>query len=220
MTWNDFFTELFRKILPEFAFSILIGLLIIFLGIALGFLVKKAVQGILNALKFEKIAEQAKLNHAFGKISLTEVLADLAEIVVILTFIIHGVNFMGFALLGAALYSILIWVPKLLVGMILLAIFFIVAKYVETQVIASKMQKSQSVSKIIFGAIVTIGAVVSLRQMGVNTVFIEQALLIILFGFALAFALAVGISLGLGHKMNTQNIVGKSSKSKKKKKSR
>ena len=214
MSWNNFFGEVFTNVLPELAFNILVGLLIIFLGIALGFLVKKIVMGILKGLKFEKLMEQVKLHHAFGKTSSTEIVADIAEALVILSFLVQGLHYMGFQILSSSLASVLAWTPYLIAGLVIFAVFFVLAKYIESRIQESKVKNSDSVSRYVFGAILTIGAVVGLRQIGIETGFIEQALLIVIFGFALAFALAVGISMGLGLKGDARKLVTNSTNSK------
>jgi len=218
MSWNNFFGEVFTNILPKLAFNMLVGLLIIFLGIALGFLAKSIVMGILKGLKFEKLMEQVKLNHAFGKTSSTEIVADIVEAIVIISFLAEGLSYMGFGLLSGALLSLLAWIPYLIAGLLMFAVFFILAKYIEGKIHESKIKSADTVSKYAFGAILIIGAVVSLRQIGIETAFIEQALLIVIFGFALAFALAVGISMGLGLKGDAKKLLTKPTKSKSKKK--
>ncbi|MFT4308992.1 MAG: hypothetical protein ACMXYL_00725 [Candidatus Woesearchaeota archaeon] len=212
MSWNQFFGDLFLNVLPELLFNVLIGLLIIFLGIALGFLAKKITMGLLKGLKFEKLMEQVKLSHAFGSISVSEVLADILEAVVIIAFLAQGLDQMGLYLLSGALTSLLGWVPMLLAGLLMLAVFYILAKYVESRIQASNLGNADNIAKYTFAAIIVIGAVVSLRQAGLNTAFIEQALLIVVFGFALAFALAVGISMGLGLKGDAKKLVSKTTK--------
>jgi hypothetical protein len=218
MSWNDFFGEVFRNVLPEMAFNILVGLLIIFLGVALGFLTKSIMLWMLKRLKFERLVEQVKLNEVLGKTPLSLVLADIVEALVILAFLVQGLHFMGFHILSAGLASILAWAPNLIAGLILLAIFFVIAKYVERRVAESHMKNAQSLAKYVFGGVLALGAVISLNQAGFDTQFIEQALLIVLFGFALAFALAIGISMGLGLKGNAKTLVAQATKTKKKRK--
>lgn len=207
MAWGLVLQEYFTHIIPQLVFNIAVALLLVILGIALGFVVKGIVVWILKLIRFEDIISALKLHHLFGKLTVSEVAGDVTEALIILAFIIQGLYQLKLTLVANALMSFMLWVPNLLAGFLVFLLFFVLAKFVEGIIMGSGHGHSEKVALYTNIVILVFGGVTALRQMGFNTYLVEQVIIITVIGFALAFALAVGIGMGLGLKDEAQALV-------------
>lgn len=213
------FADWFATVSSQIIFNVVIAFLLVTLGIALGFLVKGLIMGLLRGVKFDELVSKLHVNELFGKLSASELLADIAEVAIIIAFTVQALTVLGWDMIARALESVLYWIPGVLAGLLIFMVFYAIGRWVQV-----RMDESQGVAHrlapVVMGIIVFFGAVIALNQLGLNTALIEQAALILLFGFALAFALAVGIALGFGLKDDAHDFVkrfmGESKKSKKK----
>ena len=207
MTWGFVLQEYFTQIIPQLVYNIAIALLLVILGIALAFIVKGIVVWILKLIKFEELITALKLHHLFGNLTVSEVIGDVVEALIILSFIIQALVTLNLMLVANALMSFMLWVPNLLAGFLVFILFFILAKFVEGIILGSGHVHSEKVAMYTNVVILVFGGVTALRQMGFNTYLVDQVIIITVIGFALAFALAVGIGMGLGLKDEAQALV-------------
>ena len=205
----------------QILFNVVIAFLLVTLGIALGFIVKGLIVGLLRSVKFDEFVSRLHVTELFGKLKISELLADIAEIAVIIAFTVQALTTLGWELIAGALESVLYWIPGVLAALLIFMIFYAIGRWVqirldETEGVAHRL------APVAMGGIVFFGAIVALDQVGLKTDLVQQAVLIIIFGFALAFALAVGISLGFGLKDDVHDFVkdqlGSKRKSRKRKK--
>jgi len=207
MTWGLVLQEYFTQIIPQIIFNIAVALLLVILGIALGFIVKSIVIWLLKLVKFEEIISAVKLHHLFGKLTVSQVVGDVVEALIILWFLIQGLYTLNLIIIANALMSFMYWVPNLLAGFLVFLLFFVLAKYIEGIILGSGHGHSEKVAMYTNIVILVFGGVTALRQMGFNTYLIEQVIIIVVIGFALAFALAVGIGMGVGLKDEASTFI-------------
>lgn len=206
MSYLLMFGDWFATVSSQIIFNVVVAFLLVTLGIALGFLVKGLIVALLRGVKFDELVSKLHISELFGKLKASELLGDIAEVAVIIAFTVQALTTLGWDMIARALESVLYWIPGVLAGLLIFMVFYAIGRWVQI-----RMDESQGVAHrlapVVMGIIVFFGAVIALDQLGFNTALIQQAALILLFGFALAFALAVGIALGFGLKDDAHDFV-------------
>ena len=205
MSYTELFMDWLASASVAIIYNVVIAFLLITLGIALGFLVKRIFVGLLRKARFDDFVGKLHVSELFGKLRVSELFGEIIEIAIIITFTIQAFNVLGWELIANALSSLLYWIPGVVSALFIFMVFYAVGRWVQI-----RMDESQGVAHrlapVAMGIIVFFGGIMALNQIGVDTALIEQATLIIIFGFALAFALAVGIAVGFGLKDDVHDL--------------
>lgn len=191
----------------QILYNAIIAFLLISLGVALGFLVKGILMHVLRGVKLDEFVNKVHIKDVFGKLSVSEVFADIAEIAIIITFTVQALSVLGWVLIADALATVLYWIPGVIAALVIFLVFYALAKSVQLRMLHSDASWNVRLAPIVMGFITFFGAIVALDQIGLDTSLIKQALLILIFGLALAFALAVGIAAGFGLKDEAAQLV-------------
>ncbi len=201
--------EYVLRVLPYYLFKFAVAFLIVVLGLALGFLVKGFVRFFFHSFKLDSLFEKLKVNHLFGKISTVEVFADFFEFYVFMIFFVEALNYIDFFSAASLLTQFLSWLPKLLAGLVLFLVFYVVIKYVESLILNSQHKNVKFFVPYINFVLITFAFIISLEQIGFKVDFLKQAFLIVLFMFSLAFAIAFGLALGFSLKEEFKKVLDK-----------
>ncbi len=179
----------------------------ILLGLGLGFLAHGITRLVLHALKFDQALRTLGAERLFGQLSVTSIIADLVEFIVILVFFIEAFYQLRLDVVAVTLLQLLQWIPQLIAAFIIFTIFYILAVYAQRKLEESRLPSATLLAHTAYVGLILFGTILGLRQAGFNTAFLEQAILILLFAISLAFALTLGISLGFAVKDDVQAYV-------------
>lgn len=202
---GDWLVSAARNIL----YNVVIAFLLVALGVCLGYIVRGITMGLLRAVKFDELVRKLHIGGLFGKLRLSEVFADIFEIAIIIAFTVQALQTLGWQIIATALSSVLYWIPNAIAGLVIFVIVYAVGKYLETRMRESESDVLHRFASISFIVVAFFGAILGLDQLGIDTSLIKQAVLILIFGFALAFALAAGIAAGFGLKDEAADVMGK-----------
>ena len=183
--------------LPKFALAI--GVLIA--GWLLAKFARFAIVKGLRAVNFNVLTERAGLDgflHQGGvETDTTGILGLLIYWLVILAALIIGFNSMGLTYITGLLGQIVLFVPKVIVALLILAFGAYFARFVGNAVITYcrniAIQDAEVLGKLAQYAIMTFVVLIALDQVNVGGDIVRQSFLIILAGIVFAMALAFGL---------------------------
>lgn len=115
--------------------------------------------------------------------------------IIYLAFIQAAVQILGIGALSDFFGQILSFIPRLLEGMIIIIVGYVLAKYVQGQVIATKVEYSELIGRVIFFLTIIIAISLALPFFGIDTYLINNIILILVgsVGFGIAIALGLGL---------------------------
>jgi flagellar biosynthesis protein FliQ len=163
--------------------------------------VRFAVARGLRAVNFNVLTERAGID-AFLldgglKIDAVQILAALCYWIVILAALVIGFNLMGLAYITDLLGRVLLFVPRVLVALLVLAFGAYFAKFIANAVTAYcrnvQMQDADLLGRLAQYAIVAFVVLIALDQVGIAGDLVRQTFLIVLAGVVFALALAFGL---------------------------
>lgn len=205
-TWgavlNNSFQGLWSGIIL-FIPSLIVALVILAIGWAIGALVESAIVKFMKTIKFdealrragfEEVVRRAGLNLNSGKF-----VGGLVKYFVIVVFLIASFDVLGLNQVTAFLQQVVLqYLPQLIISVLILLIGAVVGDIMSRVVVASS--RTAGITSANFLGVVTRWAVwifailIALSQMGVAGAFIQT----LFTGFVVAVSLALGLSFGLG----------------------
>ena len=183
--------------LPKLALAI--GVLL--LGWLLAKVAMFAIVKGLRAINFNVLTERAGMDgflHQGGiHTDTTSILGLLVYWLVILTALIIGFNSLGLTYITGLLGQIVLFVPKVVVALLILAFGAYFARFVGNAVVTYcknvDLQDAEVLGKLAQYAIMTFVVLIALDQVNVGGEIVRQSFLIILAGLVFALALAFGL---------------------------
>lgn len=163
--------------------------------------VRFAVARGLRAVNFNVLTERAGID-AFLRdgglqVDAVEILAVLCYWIVILAALVVGFNLMGLAYITDLLGRVLLFVPRVLVALLVLAFGAYFAKFVANGVTAYcrnvHLQDADLLGRLAQYAILAFVVLIALDQVGIAGDLVRQTFLIVLAGIVFALALAFGL---------------------------
>jgi len=170
-----------------------------------GWLVAKAVRFAiargLRKVNFHVVTERAGIDgflHDGGiRMDATDILALLVYWIVILTALLIGFNLLGLTYITDLLQRVLLFVPKVLVALLILAFGAYFARFVGGAVMAYfrnvHLQDAELMGNLARYAILAFVVLIALDQMNIGGDIVRQTFLIVLAGVVFALALAFGL---------------------------
>jgi flagellar biosynthesis protein FliQ len=160
-----------------------------------------ATEKALRAVNFNVLTERAGLDgflHQGGVASdTTRILGLLIYWLVILAALIIGFNSMGLTYITGLLGQIVLFVPKVIVALLILAFGAYFARFVGNAVVTYcrniAIQDAEVLGKLAQYAIMTFVVLIALDQVNVGGDIVRESFLIILAGVVFALALAFGL---------------------------
>ncbi len=185
------------NLLPKLA----LALVVLIAGWIVAKLVKFAVARGLRTVNFHIVTERAGIDGFLRdggvRMDATGILAALFYWIVILAALILGFNILGLEYITDLLTKVLLFVPKLMVALLILAFGAYFARFIGNAVTAYcrniQMQDADILGAIARYAIVTFVVLIALDQVDVGGDIVRQTFLILLAGFVFALALAFGM---------------------------
>jgi flagellar biosynthesis protein FliQ len=185
----------------EFLPRILLALLVLLAGWILAKMVRFAIARGLRAINFNVLTERAGMDGFLRdggiQADTTEILALLAYWIVILAALVIGFNGLGLTYITDLLGKVLLFVPKVMVALLILAFGAYFARFIGNAVCAYfrnvHLQDAEMLGKLAQYAITTFVVLIALDQVNIGGDIIRQTFLIVLAGVVFALALAFGL---------------------------
>jgi hypothetical protein len=180
--------------------KILLAILILILGWLVAKLVRFVVVKGLRAINFNVLTEKAGLDgflrQGGGQADTTDILGLLVYWLIILTALLIASNSVGLAAVTDLIGRIVLFVPRVIVAVIILAFGTYFARFIGMTVTAYcknlDMPDAALLGRLAMYAIVAFVAMIAIDHLGLGDI-IRQTFLVILIGVALALALAFGL---------------------------
>ena len=198
MVWDPVRTILVQ--VGEFLPKVLLAVLILIAGWLLAKVLKFAAVKALRAVNFNVLTDKAGIDgfirHGGGELDTTAVLGLLIYWLVILAALMIAFNTMGLAYVTDLVGRIVLFVPKVIVAVVILAFGTYFARFIGAAVATYcriiDLADAPLLGRVAFWAILVFVVLIALDQLGLGDI-IRQSFLIVLAAIALALALAFGI---------------------------
>ncbi len=200
----DVFLEPLRAFLAQLGDllpRLLLAIVVLVAGWLLAKVVRFAVAKALRAINFHVLTARAGmdgfLRNGGIRADTAEILALLCYWLVILAALIVGFNGLGLTYVTDLLAKVVLFVPKLMVALLILAFGGYFARFIGNAVSAYcknvHIQDAELLGRLAQYAIVTFVVLIALDQVNVGGDIIRQTFLIVLAGVVFALALAFGL---------------------------
>ena len=180
---------------------LLLAIVVLIAGWLLAKAVRFAVSRGLRAMNFNVLTERAGMDGFLRdggiRTDTTEIVAILCYWMVILAALIIGFNSLGLAYITDLLGRIVLFVPKVLVALLVLAFGAYFARFIANAVTAYcrnvHIQDAELLGRLAQYAILTFVVLIALDQVNIGGDIVRQTFLIVLAGIVFALALAFGL---------------------------
>ena len=184
----------------EFFPRVLLAILILVVGWLLAKALRFAAVKALRAINFNVLTEKAGIDgfirQGGGELDTTQVLGLLIYWLVILAALMIAFNSMGLSYVTDLVGRVLLFVPRVIVAVVILAFGAYLARFVGAAVATYckgiSLPDAMLIGRLAFWAVLVFVVLVALDQLGLGDI-IRQSFLIMLAAIALALALAFGL---------------------------
>ncbi len=171
--------------------SILAAIVIIAAGVFIAKLVAKLLESLLAGVGADSLIEKITGNPA-KKISLSKVISAVVKYVLVIIFLVQGINVLDLPVLTEIGAAVIAYMPAVLSAVIILAIGIFAANTVEA-LIAKKFPNAKACALVAKVAVYVLVAFLCLSQLGVATAIVETTFILIIAAVAVAVAIAFGV---------------------------
>ena len=171
--------------------SILAAIVIIAAGVFIAKLVSKLLEGLLAGVGADSLLEKVTGN-TDKKLSLSKVISEVVKYVLVVIFLVQGINVLNLPVLTAIGEAVISYLPAVLTAIIILAIGMFAANTAEAAIVKKfpNAKASAMVTKVIIYVFV---AFVCLSQLGVAIAIVEKTFVLAIAALCVAFAVAFGV---------------------------
>src|ERR1035437_6791615 len=205
-TWGSVLNSSFQSLwlgIVTFIPSLIVALVILCIGWAVGVLVCRIVERFMKMIKFdealrkagfEDVVKRAGLNLNSGKF-----LGKLLEYFIVIVFLIASFDVLGLSQVTVFLQQIVLgYLPQLIIAVLILLVGAVVGDVMYRIVVASSrtagLHSANFLGTVTKWGIWVFAILIALSQIGVAGAFIQT----LFTGFVVAVSLALGLSFGLG----------------------
>jgi len=194
---GDLYTD-FMNAAPK-----ILGALIIFIiGWIIAKVIASIVKRVLKTLQVDKLAEQLNeidfVKKANVKVVPSSILSKVIYYVLMLVFAIVATDQLGMPVVSNLVSDIISYIPNVIAAMIVLAVGLIIGDIVKN-IVQTAMQSmgvpsAKIIATFLFYFIFLMTVITAIKQVGINTEFIQTNLSLIIAGGVLAFAIGYGLA--------------------------
>ena len=193
--------RVFAAQIADFLPRLALALLVLIVGWLIAKMVRFAISRGLRKVNFHVVTDRAGIDSFLRdggiRMDATDILAWLIYWIVILAALVVGFNMLGLSYVTDLLSRVLLFVPKVLVALLILAFGAYFAKFVGNAVCAYfrnvHMQDAELLGNLARYAILAFVVLIALDQVNVGGDIVRQTFLILLAGVVFALALAFGL---------------------------
>jgi hypothetical protein len=216
-TWGSVLNNSFQSLwtgIVLFIPSLIVALVILIIGWAIGALICKIVEKFMKMIKFDEALRKAGFENLVKKAGLNlnsgKFVGKIFEYFVIIVFLIASFDVLGLNQVTAFLQQIVLgYLPQLIIAILILLVGAVVGDVMYRIVVASSrtagLASSNFLGTVARWGIWIFAILIALSQMGVAGAFIQT----IFTGFVVAVSLALGLSFGLGGQEAAKDTIHK-----------
>jgi len=204
MNWDELIAEPIRQMLTRILnyLPILLGALVILIvGWIVAKLIRRAVDLLLKAVRFDAMADKTGISGVIRKgdlkITAREVVSGLVYWLIIIMVLVMTVDALGLPKASDVLAGVFAYVPKVIAALLVLVVAMFLAGFVSgivrTACANANMPKPELIAGISKWAIIIFAVTIAMEELGIAPLLVGTAFNIILGGVVLAFALAFGL---------------------------
>ncbi|MDP3991605.1 MAG: hypothetical protein Q8P66_01735 [Candidatus Colwellbacteria bacterium] len=199
----------FVGFLPE-----LIGALVIFIiGLIVAAGLAMLVEKVLESIRLNTLVNKTGVDEYFKRggleLNVARFFGRLTYWFIVIAFFLAAADILRFTALSGFLQSVLLYIPRIAVAVLILLTAIVVANFlkavVRASVMGAKMHSAKFLGALTWWSVVVFGLLAALSQLGIAVTIIN----IILTGFVVMVALAGGIAFGLGGKDYASHLIGR-----------
>jgi hypothetical protein len=192
--------EMLTKILAYLP-NLLGALIILIVGWIVAKVIKKLIDTVLNAIRFDALADKAGITGILKKgdlkITPTAIISGLVYWLVIIMVLVMVVNALGLPKASDVLASLFAYVPNVIAALFVMIVAMFLASFVSGIVRTAAGNANLPAPEMFAGAsrwaIIIFAATIALEKLGIALLLVTTTFHIILGGVCLALALAFGI---------------------------
>jgi small-conductance mechanosensitive channel len=205
-TWGSVLNSSFQSLwlgIITFIPSLIVALVILCIGWAIGVLICRIVERFMKMIKFDEALKKAGfeevVKHAGMNLNSGKFLGKILEYFVVIVFLIASFDVLGLSQVTVFLQQIVLgYLPQLIIAVLILLVGAVVGDVMYRVVVASSRTAGLASANFL-GTVAKWGIwiftiLIALSQMGVAGAFIQT----LFTGFVVAVSLALGLSFGLG----------------------
>ena len=205
-TWGAVLQSSFQNLwtgVIGFIPNLIIALIIVLIGWAIGSIVKKVIIKFFDTIKFDEALKKTGFENLVKKAGLNlnsgGFIGGIIEIFVIVVFLIASFDVLGLNQVTQFLQQVVLgYLPQLIIAVLILLVGAVVGDVMGRIVTAGAgtagLTSSRLLGKVASWAVWIFAILVALSQMGIAGAFIQT----LFTGFVVAVSLALGLSFGLG----------------------
>jgi hypothetical protein len=204
MNWNELIADPIRQMLTKILayLPILLGALIILIvGWIVAKIIRRGVDLLLKAIRFDVMANKTGITEVLRKGDLkftaSQVVSGLVYWLIIIMVLVMTVDALGLPKASDILSSVFAYVPKVIAALLVLVVAMFLASFVSGIVRAAcgnaNLPKPELIAGISQWAIIIFAATIAMEELGIAPLLVGTAFNIILGGVVLALALAFGL---------------------------
>ncbi len=182
-------------------YAVIVLLVFAFIGYIVALVIKTLFEKLFEKLKIEEFLDRNEFTRILAKWHFDQALIFLIEIAIILVFIQQATYYVNAPILTTYIGNIIDYIPKLIVGIILLVGSLVIAEYLKIIISKSESLFGDVASLIVQLTIVYIGIIYSLDYIipgfdkGILVMILQYALITITIALGFGFAIALGLGL-------------------------
>ena len=194
--------RVFLRQLGDLLPRLMLAAIVLVVGWLIAKAVRIAIEKGLRAVNFNVLTERAGMDAFLRdggiKSDTTQLLALLGYWLVILAALVIGFNGLGLAYITELISRVLLFVPKVMVAVLILAFGAYFARFIDNAITAYfrnvHLQDAELLGRVARYAILTFVILIALDQVNVGGDIVRQTFLVVLAGLVLALALAFGLA--------------------------
>lgn len=171
--------------------SVLGAIVIIAIGVFVSNLVAGLLEGLLAGVGADTLIEKVTGSNE-KNISLSKVLSAIVKYLMVVIFIVQGINVLGLPVLTNIGTTIIDFVPTAIVLVLIVAAALFAGSLIE-KTIAKKFPEAKGTAFIVKIALYVVAGFLCLSQLGIAKVIVESTFILIVAAVCVAFAIAFGV---------------------------
>ncbi len=181
--------------------TLLGAMIILIVGWIIAKIIKRLIEALLGAVRFDTLADKAGVTGILKKgnlkITASEVVSGLVYWLVIIMVLVMVVNALGLPKASDVLASLFAYVPKVIGALFVLVVAMFLASFVSSIIRTAagnaNLPKPELYAGVSRWAIIIFAATIALGELGIGTLLVTATFNIILGGVCLGLALAFGL---------------------------
>ncbi len=171
--------------------NVLGAIVIIAVGVFIAKLVAQLLQSLLAGVGADELVSKVTGN-ADKKVMLSKIIANVVQYVLVIVFLVQGINVLNLAILTGIGSAIIGYMPAVIAAIIILGIGLFAASTAEAAII-KKFPEAKAGALVAKIAIYVFVAFVCFNQLGVAIDIVEKTFILIVAAVCIAFAIAFGV---------------------------